>query len=312
MELIRGLQNIKSHHHGCVATIGNFDGIHLGHQAVIRQVMDKAQELDLPVVVITFEPQPQEYFCPDAVPARLTRFREKLEVLKELRVDRVLCLRFDKQLASLTADEFVQQVLVDGLGVKYLVVGDDFKFGKGRTGDFDYLTSIAPELGFEVSDTHSFYFAEERVSSTRIRTALETGDLLLAKQMLGREYGMVGRVAHGDKRGRTIGFPTANIYLHRKSSPVYGVYSVHLHSKHPQIGGRVVNGIANVGQRPTVGGTRTLLEVHLFDFDGDIYGAYVDVTFLQKIREEHRFESFEALKAQIGRDVEEARAFFAS
>ena len=311
MEFIRGLQNIKPHHHGCVATIGNFDGVHLGHQAVIRQVMDKARELNLPIVVITFEPQPQEYFCPDDVPARLTRLREKLEVLKDLRVDRVLCLRFDKQLASLTADQFVQQILVEGMGVKYLVVGDDFKFGKGRTGDFDYLTSIAPELGFEVSDTHSFSFAEARVSSTRIRTALETGDLLLAKQMLGREYSMFGRVAHGDKRGRTIGFPTANIFLHRKSSPVYGVYSVQLHSKHPQIGGRVVNGIANVGQRPTVGGTRTLLEVHLFDFDSDIYGAYVQVTFLQKIREEKRFESFEALKVQIGRDVEEARAFFA-
>lgn len=311
MELIRGLQNLKPRHQGCVATIGNFDGVHLGHQAVIRQVMDKAKELGLPVVVITFEPQPQEFFRPDDVPARLTRFREKLLVLESLFVDRVLCLRFNRHLASLTADEFVQRILVDGLGVKYLVVGDDFKFGRDRSGDFEYLQSIGPELGFEVSDTDSFSFAGERVSSTGIRTALETGDLLLAKQMLGRDYGMCGRVAHGDKRGRTIGFPTANIYLHRKSSPLYGVYSVQLHSKHPQIGGRVVNGIANVGQRPTVGGTRTLLEVHLFDFEGDIYGAYVDVTFLQKIRDEHRFESFEALKAQIVRDVEQAKAFFA-
>ncbi|KPJ93891.1 MAG: FMN adenylyltransferase [Gammaproteobacteria bacterium SG8_15] len=311
MELIRGLQNLMPRHQGCVATIGNFDGVHLGHQAVIRQVMDKAKELGLPVVVITFEPQPQEFFRPDDVPARLTRFREKLLVLESLFVDRVLCLRFNSQLAGLTADEFVQRILVDGLGVKYLVVGDDFKFGRDRSGDFEYLQSIGPELGFEVSDTDSFSFAGERVSSTGIRTALEAGDLLLAKQMLGRDYGMCGRVAHGDKRGRTIGFPTANIYLHRKSSPLYGVYSVQLHSKHPQIGGRVVNGIANVGQRPTVGGTRTLLEVHLFDFEGDIYGAYVDVTFLQKIRDEHRFESFEALKAQIARDVEQAKAFFA-
>ncbi len=311
MELIRGLQNLKPRHQGCVATIGNFDGVHLGHQAVIRQVMDKAKELGLPVVVITFEPQPQEFFRPEDVPARLTRFREKLLVLESLFVDRVLCLRFNRYLASLTADEFVQRILVNGLGIKYLVVGDDFKFGRDRSGDFEYLQSIGPELGFEVSDTDSFSFAGERVSSTGIRTALETGDLLLAKQMLGRDYGMCGRVAHGDKRGRTIGFPTANIYLHRKSSPLYGVYSVQLHSKHPQIGGRVVNGIANVGQRPTVGGTRTLLEVHLFDFEADIYGAYVDVTFLQKIRDEHRFESFEALKAQIVRDVEQAKAFFA-
>jgi len=311
MELIRGLHNLKPHHRGCVATIGNFDGVHLGHQAVIRQVMDKGNELGLPVAVITFEPQPQEYFRPDEVPSRLTRFREKVLILETLFVDRVLCLRFNRQLASLTADDFVQRILVDGLGVKYLVVGDDFKFGKGRTGDFAYLQSIGPELGFEVSDTDSFSFAGERVSSTRIREALETGDLLLAKQMLGRDYSMRGRVAHGDKRGRTIGFPTANIYLHRKSSPLYGVYSVQLHSKHPQIGGHVLNGIANVGQRPTVGGTRTLLEVHLFDFSADIYGAYVDVTFLQKIRDEHRFESFEALKAQIALDVEQAKAFFA-
>ncbi|WP_455365181.1 adenylyltransferase/cytidyltransferase family protein, partial [Kaarinaea lacus] len=159
MELIRGLQNIKPHHHGCVATIGNFDGVHLGHQAVIRQVLEKARELKLPVAVITFEPQPQEFFRPNEVPARLTRFREKLDVLKDLRVDRLLCLRFDKHLASLTADQFVRKILVDGLGVKYLVVGDDFKFGKDRTGDFEYLTAIGPECGFEVSDTDSFSFA---------------------------------------------------------------------------------------------------------------------------------------------------------
>ncbi|MCI0507347.1 MAG: bifunctional riboflavin kinase/FAD synthetase [Gammaproteobacteria bacterium] len=312
MELIRGLRNIKPYHHGCVATIGNFDGVHLGHQAVIRQVMGKARELKLPVVVITFEPQPQEYFRPDDVPSRLTRLREKLDVFKDLQVDRVLCLRFDRHLANLTADQFVQQILVDGLGVKYLVVGDDFKFGKDRSGDFAYLQSAAPELGFEVSDTGSLNFAGGRVSSTRIRIALESGDLLLAKQMLGRDYGMCGRVAHGDKRGRTIGFPTANIYLHRKSCALYGVYCVQLHSKHPQIGGRVLNGVANVGQRPTVGGARTLLEVHLFDFDGDIYGAHIQVAFMQKIRDEKRFESFDALKAQIARDVAQAKAFFAS
>ena len=311
MELIRGLQNLKPRHKGCVATIGNFDGVHLGHQAVISQLQSKAAEIQLPVVVITFEPQPQEYFRPDDVPARLTRFREKLDVLKTLSVDRVLCLQFNEYLASLTAEQFVQQILVDGLGVKYLVVGDDFKFGKGRTGDFNYLTSIAPQLGFEVSDTHSYSFQGSRVSSTRIRNALEEGDLALAHLMLDRNYSMCGRVAHGDKRGRTIGFPTANIYLHRKSSPVYGVYAVQFHSNDPRLGKDTLNGVANVGQRPTVGGTRTLLEVHLFDFEGDIYGAYVQVSFLHKIRKEQRFESFEALKAQIANDVEEAKAFFA-
>jgi len=220
MEFIRGIQNLKPRHHGCVATIGNFDGVHLGHQAVIRQVKAKAVQMQLPMVVITFEPQPQEFFRPEDVPARLTRLREKLEVLKTLSVDRVLCLRFNSELAGLTAEQFVQQILVDGLGIKYLVVGDDFKFGKGRTGDFNYLQSVAPQLGFEVSDTHSYLFQGSRISSTRIRSALEAGDLALAHLMLDRNYGMCGRVAHGDKRGRTIGFPTANIYLHRKSSPV--------------------------------------------------------------------------------------------
>ena len=311
MELIRGIQNLKPRHHGCVATIGNFDGVHTGHQAVIAQVRAKAQQLNLPSVLITFEPQPQEYFRPQDVPARLTRLREKLEVLKTLSVDRVLCLQFNKQLAQLTAEQFVQRILLDGLGIKYLVVGDDFKFGKGRTGDFNYLTSMATQCGFEVRDTQSYGFQGERVSSTRVRDALGRGDLALAHQMLGRNYGMCGRVAHGDKRGRTIGFPTANIYLHRISSPVYGVFAVQLHSNDLRIGNRPLNGVANVGQRPTVGGTRTLLEVHLFDFDTDIYGAYVQVTFSHKIRDEQRFESFEALKAQIQLDTEEARTFFA-
>lgn len=311
MELIRGQHNLKPRHRGCVATIGNFDGLHRGHQAVIAQVKEKADEMQLPAVLITFEPQPQEYFRPHEIPARLTRLREKLAVIETLAIDRVLCLRFNAKLAELTAEQFVQQILVDGLGIKYLVVGDDFKFGKGRSGDFQFLNAVAGQHGFEVSDTRTLDFQGRRVSSTRVRNALGEGDLALAHQLLGRNYAMSGRVAHGDKRGRTIGFPTANIYLHRKSSPVYGVYAVQLHSNDPRIGDRPVNGVANVGQRPTVGGTRTLLEVHLFDFDADIYGAYVQVSFLHKIRDEQRFESFEALKAQIQRDAGEARAFFA-
>jgi len=311
MELIRGIHNLQLRHRGCVATIGNFDGVHLGHKAVIEQVKTKAIELQLASVVITFEPQPQEYFRPQSIPARLTRLREKLLALNALQVDRVLCLRFNSQLAALTADEFVQRILVDGLGVKYLVVGDDFKFGKGRQGDFDYLASIGPGHGFQVTDTASFVFEGDRVSSTRIRLALERGELQLARQMIGRPYSMCGRVAHGDKRGRSIGFPTANIYLHRQSSPLYGVYSVQFHSSDVRLGKSPICGVANVGQRPTVDGKRTLLEVHLFDFDRDIYGAYVEVSFLQKIRDEQRFESLEALKSQIMRDVEQAKGFFA-
>jgi len=311
MELIRGIHNLNPRHHGCVATIGNFDGVHLGHKAVIEQVQARAAELSLPSVVITFEPQPQEYFQPQGVPARLTRLREKLTAMEKLHLDRVLCLRFNARLAEMSAEQFVQHILVDGLGVKYLVVGDDFKFGKGRRGDFAYLAQIGPVLGFEVVDTASYQFQGERVSSTRIRLALERGELAQARDMIGRDYSMCGRVAHGDKRGRSIGFPTANIYLHRKSSPVSGVYAVQFHSTDPRLGRQVVNGVANVGQRPTVDGTRTLLEVHLFNFNNDIYGAYVEVSFLWKIRDERRFESLEALKAQIQHDAEQARGFFA-
>ncbi|MDH5324205.1 MAG: bifunctional riboflavin kinase/FAD synthetase [Gammaproteobacteria bacterium] len=307
MELIRGLHNLREQHRHCVATIGNFDGVHLGHQAVIDQCLEKAVQLGLPCVVISFEPQPQEFFRKDQAPPRLTRLREKLQALKPHHLDRVLCLRFDDHLAGLSAAEFVDTVLVQGLDVKYLVVGDDFRFGKDRSGDFAFLQSSGAAAGFEVCNTRSFLRDGERVSSTRIRQALEQGDFMLAQQLLGRPYGMCGRVAHGDKRGRTIGFPTANIYLHRCNTPVLGVYAVLMTG----LGGEARQGVANIGNRPTVDGQRTLLEVHLFDFDAEIYGVYVEVLFIQKIRSEQRFESFEALKQQIHKDAVAARAIFA-
>lgn len=306
MELIRGLHNLKPQHRHCVATIGNFDGVHLGHQAVIRQLAEKARELDLPAVAITFEPQPLEFFKPEVAPPRLTRLREKLLALDPHAVDRVLCLDFNAHLANLTAEEFIQTVLVDGLGVRYLVVGDDFKFGKGRSGDFELLVRAGKEHGFEVANTHSYTQNNERVSSTLIRQGLASGDLEGVKQLLGRPYSMCGRVAHGDKRGRTIGFPTANIYLHRHNTPILGVYAVQMNN----VENEPVNGVANIGTRPTVCGTKTLLEVHLFNFDRDIYGAHVEVMFVAKIRDEKRFESFEALKDQINRDVQQAKKIF--
>lgn len=310
MEFIRGQYNLKPEHRGCVATIGSFDGIHKGHQKVIEQVHEKARGLALPSLLILFEPQPREFFTPDNVPARLTRLREKMVVLETLSIDRVLCLRFNENLASLDAEQFVKQILVDGLGIKFLVVGDDFKFGKGRTGDFTYLQQAGEKFGFGVTNTHSYLFKGSRVSSTRIRQALNDGDLKTAREMLGRDYRMSGNVAHGDKRGRSIGFPTANIYLHRKSSPVYGVYAVEFCSEDSRLKGELLTGVANVGQRPTVDGTRTLLEVHIFNFDREIYGAHVQVRFMHKLRDEQRFDSLEALKAQIDRDVEQAKAFF--
>ena len=306
MELIRGLHNLKAKHRGCVATIGNFDGVHVGHQAVLRQLMTKARELSLPAVVITFEPQPQEFFRPQLAPARLTRLREKLQALQPLDVDRVLCLNFNQHLADFSAEEFVQHLLIDGLEVRYLVVGDDFRFGKGRTGDFAYLSEAGSRYGFQIANTHSYTVDGQRVSSTLIRKALAEGELTAVAKLLGRPYSMCGRVAHGDKRGRTIGFPTANIYVHRHNTPIWGVYAVQMHG----VASRPVNGVANIGTRPTVGGTKTLLEVHLFEFDRDIYGNHVAVNFLKKIRDEKRFESFEALKQQIHKDAADARAIF--
>ncbi|MCW8828747.1 MAG: bifunctional riboflavin kinase/FAD synthetase [Gammaproteobacteria bacterium] len=306
MELIRGRHNLRPHHHGCVATIGNFDGVHLGHQAVLGQLAEKAAELCLPTTVITFEPQPQEYFDDAKIPPRLTRLREKLRALQRYSVNRVLCLPFNRALAQMEAEDFIQQVLIEGLGVRYLVVGDDFCFGKGRRGDFAMLQRAGAEHGFEVVHMHTYEVNGGRVSSTRIREALQAGNLSLAEQLLGRPYRMSGRVAHGNKLGRTIGFPTANIFLHRKKTPVEGVFAVEMFG----IEGEPVPGVANVGTRPTVGGTRALLEVHLFDFEGEIYGRHVHVDFLHRIREERRFESFDALKAQILRDAEEAKEFF--
>lgn len=306
MQFIRGLHNITSLHHGCVATIGNFDGVHLGHQAVLGELAEKGEEMGLPTAVITFEPQPQEYFVHGVIPPRLTRLREKLKALRRFSVDRVLCLSFNPKLAALSAEEFVQKVLIDGLGIKYLVVGDDFHFGCNRSGNFEMLKQAGKQHQFEVVNMHTFGISGDRVSSTRIRQALQAGDLQQAEQLLGRPYRMSGRVAHGSKLGRTIGFPTANLFLHRKKTPVDGVYAVEMFG----IDGEPVAGVANVGTRPTVDGTRSLLEVHLFDFDQDIYGAHVDVDFLMKIREERKFESFDALKQQILKDKTKAENFF--
>ena len=305
MELIRGLQNLKSRHRGCVATLGNFDGVHLGHQAVIGQLAEKGATLHLPTALVLFEPQPQEYFQPGSAVARLSRLREKLKVLQRYSVDRVLCLRFDAHLAAMAAEDFIQRVLVDGLGVQSLVIGDDFRFGKDRRGDYALLQAAGSRHGFQTVPMHTFSIDGERVSSTRVRKALATGDLATAEILIGRPYRMCGRVAHGDKRGRTIGVPTANIHLHRQVTPVRGVYVVEMFGleREPLVG------VANVGNRPTVDGTRTLLEVHLFDFDQEIYGRYVSIDFLHRLRDEQRFTSFDELKLRINQDMHEARAW---
>ena len=306
MEFIRGQHNLRPRHHGCVATIGNFDGVHLGHQTILAQLAEPARRLHLPRLVITFEPQPQEFFAgPTAPPARLMRLREKLQALDGLGIERVLCLEFDQRLAALPAERFIEDLLVRQLGLRYLVIGDDFRFGHRRAGDFALLVKAGQQYGFEVVDNHSYMVDGERASSTRVRQALGWGDLELAARLLGRPYEMCGRVAHGDQRGRTLGFPTANIHLHRRAPPVYGVYAVLMSGP----GLKLWPGVANVGRRPTVGGVREQLEVHLLDFQGDLYGKHVKVDFLRYLRPERRFESLDALRQHIHKDEQEARAW---
>ena len=307
MELIRGQHNIRPHHRGCVATLGNFDGVHLGHQAILNQMAEPAARLRLPRLVITFEPQPQEFFAgPSAPPARLMRLREKLLALEGLGIERVLCLRFNQQLATVSPQAFIEELLVEQLGVCYLTVGDDFRFGYRRSGDFFMLAAAGQRHGFSVVHTHSYLVDGKRVSSTRIRQALGQGDLDLAAQLLGRPYDMCGRVARGDQRGRTLGFPTANLHLHRRVTPVSGVYAVLMSGA----GLRPWPGIANVGRRPTVAGEQVRLEVHLLDFIGNLYGRRVKVDFLHYLRPEQRFDSLEALRRQIRQDEYAARGWF--
>ena len=308
MELIRGLQNIRSEHHGCVATIGNFDGVHLGHQAVLGQLAEKAAELHLPTTLIIFEPQPMEYFVPDKVPARLTRFREKMLALQRYSVDRVCCLSFNNKLANLSAENFIEQVLVQKLGVKYLVVGDDFRFGAKRAGTFEMLVEAGKHYGFQVVSMHTFEIDNERVSSTRIRTALEKGEMSSAEKLLGRRYRMSGRVAHGEKLGRELGYPTANIHLHRQASAIQGIFVVEVFGLDEE----PLQGVASIGTRPTVNETKALLEVFLLNFDQNIYGRHLQVSFLNKLRNEEKFNSLDELKKQIQLDVEQAQAYFAA
>lgn len=305
--IIRGFHNLPKASKGCVATIGNFDGVHLGHQSVLSQLAMKGDTLGLPAVVITFEPQANEFFAPDKAPARLSRFREKVEALRCYSIEQLCVLRFNQKLAQMSAQEFIQRLLVEGLNVRYLVVGDDFRFGKERQGDFELLQQAGQQFGFQVVNMHTFAVDQIRVSSTRIREALKTGDLMLAEKLLGRPYRMSGRVAHGDKRGRTMGFPTANIHLHRCKVPLSGVYAVQLFG----IEGEPIKGVANVGVRPTVGGdNKALLEVHLFDFNREIYGEHVQVHFLHKLRDEQKFSDLSELVSQIKQDCQQAKNFF--
>jgi riboflavin kinase/FMN adenylyltransferase len=309
--IIRSTSNIRPAEQGGVLTIGNFDGVHLGHQRLLALTNERARALGVPSVAMTFEPHGFEYFSQGAVTIpRLTRMREKYLQLSACGMGNVLILPFNQQIADLSASEFVNQVIHQGLRPRHIVVGDDFHFGKKRQGDITLLQRMGQSLGFTVEALPTVLLDGERVSSTRIRQALAAGDHLLVNRLLGRPYSMMGRVRRGDQRGRQIGFPTANIFLQRKLTPVKGVYVVYMRGLDQANPAKVWPGVANVGQRPTFDGTRTLLEVHLLDFNQDIYGRHVEVEFCAKVRNEEKYASFDALKEQIAKDVRFARDYF--
>ena len=304
MELIRGMHNLRARHRGCVATIGNYDGVHCGHQHMIAALRAKADALGVPAVVITFEPTPREFFAGPAAPSRLTRLREKLQALALYGVDRVVVLRFDRRMQAMGADEFVQRLLVEGLRVRHMVVGHDFHFARRREGTIDTLRAAGAANGFTVEEVGQFLLEGERVSSSLVREALNRGDLARATRLLGRPYRMAGRVRLGKRLGRTLGYPTANLALQRKVVPLWGIFAV-------RVSGAGLVGypaVSSLGTRPTVNGTDPLLEVHLFDFDGDLYGQHLDVDFVARLRDEQKFESLDALVAQMNRDAAAARA----
>ena len=311
MELLRGIHNIRDRHRGCVLTIGAFEGVHLGHRAVLGHLVARGREEGLPSVVVTLEPLPREYFAPVQAPARITSFREKYELLRALDIDRVLLIRFDQQLQRMEAEEFITQVFVEKLGARHVVVGDDVRFGHDGRGDFTLLRSLGVEHGFTVEDTATLMLAEQRVSSTRIRQLLEQGDFIAAEALLGRPYSITGHVVYGKQLGRTIGIPTANIALNRLRAAMSGVYAVVVKGVKGQERG--LAGVANVGTRPTINDLiEAILEVHLLDFNDDLYGQRLCVEFHHKIRDEQKFASLDILQQHIQRDIDKARDYFAA
>ena len=298
MKLIRGLQNLKPHL-GSVVTIGNFDGVHIGHQKIIKKLVEKAHTMNLPSVLISFSPTPQCFF--GHAQATLSSFKQKHALLASLRLDEHLLINFNTPFSQLTANAFIQQILLDKLNVKHCLIGDDFRFGANRTGDFSLLQTF----DFEVEKTPAVLYNFDRVSSSKIRQTLKEGDFDLTSQLLGREFSISGKIIHGQKQGRTIGFPTINIPIKRKISPLLGVFAVNV-----ELNNEIYNGVCNLGKHPTTGGETILLEVFLFDFNRQVYGRNAKVIFKYKIRNEQKFDSFSALKQQIKSDVKDAKLLF--
>jgi riboflavin kinase/FMN adenylyltransferase len=294
-----------------ILTIGNFDGVHRGHQALLERLTGHARKLALPAAVLTFEPHPREFFAPEQAPARLTSLREKLNLLESSGIDHVYVCHFDARVAALSAETFIERILVRGLSTRHLMIGDDFRFGKGRGGDFALLQSAGSAHRFGVEAMPTLDWEGERVSSSAVRDALEAGDIEHAARLLGRPYCIAGRVVEGDKIGRQLGFPTANVQLKRKRLPLSGVFAVTVSGIPGST--RACPGAASLGVRPTLGaGLKPVLEVHLLDFERSIYGAHVTVNFMHRLRDEAKYNNLDALKAQIALDVEATRIYFAN
>lgn len=306
MRLVRHLADLPFEYvsAGSVVTIGAFDGIHLGHRQLLRRVVDVARQSGRPAIAMSFEPTPKEFFGGDQPPARLMRFREKLESLAERKIDIFFCPRFGEAMRGISADAFIRRILVHGLNARHIVVGDDFRFARRRSGSIEDLLRVAPALDLAVERVPSILVGDTRVSSTAIREALAAGDLDRATALLGRPYRMSGKIIRGRRVGRSLGYATANVDLRRRRSAVSGIYAVRVHGL-PQ---GPVNGVASVGTRPTFDLTKPILEVHLMDFDRDIYGEYIHVDFIRHLRDEEKFASVEELVAQMRIDEENARS----
>jgi len=303
MLIRRGLTPCQSDDRGCAVAIGNFDGLHLGHQAILATLTQCGREADLPAAVLTFEPHPREYFAPAQAPARLMRMRDKMEALEASGISAMRVLRFDAALAGMEADTFVDEVLVRAMRAKRVVIGRGFRFGRGRGGDVASLKRAGATRGFAVVEVEPYRDAVGVVSSTRVRAALAAGRLDEAQSLLGRDFRICGRVISGQQLGRRLGFPTANIRLYRRVSPVAGIFAVRVSGA----GLERRDAVASVGTRPTVGGTEWLLEVHVFDFEGDLYRQRLDVDFVAKLRGELKFDNLESLADEMRRDAERAR-----
>jgi riboflavin kinase/FMN adenylyltransferase len=303
MELVRGLHNISQRHRGCVLTVGNYDGVHLGHQQMIGVLKARAAQLRSAATVLVFEPSSKEFIDPDGAPPRLTRWREKFLALAAQGVERLVTLRFDECMRAMTPRSFVDELIVERLGTRHMVVGDDFRYGSNAGGTIESLRAAGQEHGFGVEQIAPFCFDGVRVSSTAVRERLELADYPGAARLLGRPYRMIGRVVRGRRLGRALGFPTANLRLMRRKPPVWGISAVWVHG----IDSRPLPGVASLGTRPTVNGVEPLLEAHVFDFSGDLYGRAIEVEFVAKLRDEVKFESLDAMMVQMKIDGARAR-----